>query len=113
MNNLTKNILTVLGVVVAIAECIVMVYFCRTLPAVYMIIGTVFFAGGGIVYTRFAYHIAKHYNKIHMRRFKKFEESADNYEPSDMIVRRTRIAGIILIVVYEVFFIIAMLSITF
>ena len=113
MNNLTKNILTVAGAIVAIVQCILIMFLSGTVPVYVAILFTLFFAGGGIVYTRFAYHIAKHYNKIHMRRFKKFEESADNYEPSDMIVRRTRIAGIILIVVYEVFFIIAMLSITF
>ena len=110
MNNLTKNILTVAGAIVAIVQCILIMFLSGTVPVYVAILFTLFFAGGGIVYTRFAYRIAKHSNKIHMRRFKKFEESAENYEPSDLIVRRTRIAGIILLVIYEIFFFVAIFS---
>ena len=90
MNNLTKNILTVAGAIVAIVQCILIMFLSGTVPVYVAILFTLFFAGGGIV--------------------KKFEGSAENYEPSDLIVRRTRIAGIILLVIYEIFFFVAIFS---
>lgn len=75
MNNLTKNILTVAGAIVAIVQCILIMFLSGTVPVYVAILFTLFFAGGGIVYTRFAYQTAKHSNKIHMRRFKNLKRA--------------------------------------
>lgn len=57
MNNLTKNILTVAGAIVAIVQCILIMFLSGTVPVYVAILFALFFAGGGIVYTiSYRYH---------------------------------------------------------
>lgn len=110
MSNLLKNILTILGTIIIIAQCLITAFFINSSGFIYMI-GFAIFGAIGLIFIRFAYQIAKHNNKIHMRRFKKYEYDENSYEPSNFAIWRLRISGIILVVIYEVLFIFYICSI--
>lgn len=104
MSNLTKNILTVLGAIIIVAQGLILAFFANSVGFIYMIFFAIF-GVAGLIFIRFSYQIAKHSNKIHMRRFKKYEDDENNYEPSKFAIWQARISGIILIVIFEIFFI--------
>ena len=109
MNNTLKNILTGAGIALIVAETILVLCLCSANALAFAII-LPFCGIIGAIYARFAYPIARRANKLHMRRFKEYEENKIDIEPSEFIVRRIRISGIVLLVISQIIFIAMMIS---
>ena len=107
MSNTLKNIIMIVGILIYVGEVI---FFIKvlSLDALEYTLPSGFAGILGIICIRFAYNIAKSANKRYMRRFKKYEDNVADFEPSKFAVRRTRIVGIIVVVLTQLIFVISL-----